>query len=107
MATPTFRTATVRQVLRRIYPHKAMDYAHWHLRGLRLGPVSIADTAGLLETFVYSLVPREVQSVVRFLLGLNAELCQAGPVEKPGPTSRLRTTRLRHDGQVKRKLAKV
>jgi hypothetical protein len=107
MATPTFRTSAVRQVLRRIYPHQAMGYARQHLRGLTLGPVSIADAAGLVEAFVNSLLPREAQSVVRFLLGLNTELCKAGPVDKPRPTSRLRTTRPRHDGPVKRKLAKA
>ena len=105
MATLTPRTLAVRQVLRRIYPHKIMGYARQHLQCLRLGPVSIADAAGLMETFFYSLLPREAHGVVRSLMGLNAELCQAGPVNKPRPGGRLRTTRPRHDGPVKRKLA--
>ena len=85
MATPTFRSAAVRQVLRRIYPHQAMWYAREHLRGRALGPVSLADAAGLMETFAYSLIPREAQGIVQFLLGLNTELCKAGPAEKPRP----------------------
>jgi hypothetical protein len=90
MATPTFRTSAVRQVLRRIYPHSAMQYARQHFRGLALGPVTLADAVELLESIVFSLVPREAQGIIRFVLGLNAELCQAGPIEKPRPASRLR-----------------
>ena len=100
-----FRTSAVRQVLRRIYPHQAMGYARRHLRGLALGPIRIADAAVLSEAFLNSLLPREAQSVVRFLLGLNAEICQAGPVDQPRRASRLHTTRPRHDGPVKRKLS--
>ncbi len=62
-----------------------MWYAHEHLKGRGLGPVRLADAAGLMETFAYSLIPLEAQSVVQFLLGLNTELCKAGPVEKPRP----------------------
>jgi hypothetical protein len=108
MATFTFRTPAVRQVLRRIYPHKAVHYTRQHLRVLALGPVTLADVAGLLESFVYSLVPREVQSVLRFLLGLNAELCQAGPVEKARPNSRTRiSSRPRPGRPLKRKPSKA
>lgn len=89
MATSLFGPATVRQVLRRLYPHKAMWYARAHFRDLALGPLTLADAAGLLESFAYSLVPREAQGILHFLLGLNIELCQAGPVEKPRPASRL------------------
>jgi hypothetical protein len=108
MASPTFRTSAVRQVLRRIYPHKAMQYARQHLRGLALGPVTLADAADLVESFIYSLIPREAQGVVRFLLGLNTELCQAGPVEKPRPANRLRTaSRPRPGKPMKRKPLKA
>jgi hypothetical protein len=89
-----------------MYPHKAVSYAREHLQNLKLGPVGIADATGLMEAFVNALLPREAQSVVRFLLGLNAEICQAGPVNRPRLASRLQKTRPRHDGPVKRKLSK-
>lgn len=59
-----------------------MWYAREHLRGRTLGPIRLGDAADLLETFAYSLIPREAQSLLRFLLGLNTELCKAGPVAK-------------------------
>jgi hypothetical protein len=73
-----------------MYPHKAMSYARQHLQGLALGPVTLTSVAQLLETLVYSLLPREAHSVVQSLLGLNTELCQAGPVGKPHPANQLR-----------------
>ena len=103
MTTPTPRTAPWRQVLRRIYPHTPMGYARQYLQGFKLGPVSIADAAGFMETLLYFLLPRETHGVVRSLIGLNTELCQAGPVNQPRPVRRPRTTR--PDRPVKRKLA--
>jgi hypothetical protein len=98
----------VRQVLRQIYPHRAVQYARQHFRGLALGPVSLVDAVELLESVVYSLVPREAQGVIRLLLGLNAELCQAGPVEKPRPASRLRIANRSRPGRpLKRKPSKA
>ena len=80
-----------------------MRVACWHLRGRALGPVTLAGVAGLLETFFYSLVPREALGVVHYLRGLNTQLCQAGPVGKPRPASRLRlTNRPRHNRPAKR-----
>lgn len=93
----------MRQVLRRLYPHQAMGYARQHLLGLALGPFTLAGAVGLLETFCYSLIPREAQGVVHYLLGLNTELCQAGPVAKPRPASRMRITNgPRHNRPTKR-----
>ncbi|MFD2717361.1 hypothetical protein ACFST9_01460 [Hymenobacter monticola] len=85
MFSLTFRPAAVRQLLRRIYPHKAMGYARTHLRHPALGPVTLAGAVELLESFAYSLIPREAQGLVHYISGLNTELCQAGPVEKNAP----------------------
>lgn len=93
MASPTFRAPALRQVLRRVYPHRAMAYARQRLHDRVLGPVSLAKAIGVLETFVYSLVPREAQGMLQFLLGLNTELCQAGPVSKSRPASQARMAR--------------
>ena len=102
MATSSFRTAAVRQVLRRIYPHQAMGYARRHLRDRVLGSLTIADAVGLLETFAYSLVPREAQGLVQYFQGLNTELCQAGPVEKSQPVRQLPApSRLRQNQSAK------
>ncbi|HEX8330532.1 MAG TPA: hypothetical protein VF629_23580 [Hymenobacter sp.] len=98
MNPPIFRSTGLRQVLRRLYPHRAMGYARQHLNGMALGPVSLAEAVGLLETFAYSLVPREAQGVVHFLLGLNTELCQAGPVNKPHAATPLRMVKRHRPG---------
>ena len=108
MATPTFRTSALRQMLRRLYPHQAMWYARQHLHDQALGPVTLADTVGLLESLVFALVPREAQSIVHFLLGLNVELCQAGPVGNDQPRGPMRPTHhRRHARPAARKLAKA
>jgi hypothetical protein len=85
MASPAFHPAAVRQLLRRIYPHKAMGYVRAHFRNLALGPITLAGAVELLESFAYALVPREAHGIVHYISGLNTELCQAGPVEKNSP----------------------